>query len=120
MIKVGFEPFLECSSRGDKRFSAFYAKIKSLGYKSIEELYQAKKRFADGSTGLSPQAAKGRKAVNMPECAVYYSQLWDIYFKENPRLLDIIKKYNGFSDMFGRPGCQCQAIEIYRIRKEIK
>lgn len=30
MIKVGFEPRLECSSRGDKRFSAFYARIKKL------------------------------------------------------------------------------------------
>lgn len=48
MIRVGNAPYLECSSRGDKRFSAFYARIKSLGYKSIEELYQAKKVFANG------------------------------------------------------------------------
>ena len=120
MIRVGFEPFLECSSRGDKRFSAFYARIKSKGFKSIEELYQAKKVFADHSTGLSPKAAKGRKAINMPECMAYYSELWDLYFEENPELLEVIKNYNGFCDMFGRPGCQCQAKEIYRIKNKIK
>ena len=120
MIRVGNAPYLECSSRGDRRFSAFYARIKSLGYKSIEELYQAKKVFANGETGLSPMRAKGRKAINMPECQQYYSELWNIYFSENPELLDVIKKYNGFSDMFGRPGCQCQAKEIYRIKNNYK
>ena len=34
MIKHGEPPYLECSSAGDKRFSAFWAK---LGDKSIEE-----------------------------------------------------------------------------------
>jgi hypothetical protein len=53
MIQHGTAPFLECSSRGDRRFSAFAARIKSRGNKSIEEIYQAAKRFEDGSTGLT-------------------------------------------------------------------
>ena len=116
MIKFGTKPYLECSSKGDKRFSAFYARIKSMNNKSIEELYQASKVFKDGSTGLSIKHCKGKQAVNMNECSILYSKLWDIYFEENPELLEVIKQYNGFSDIFGRPNCQCQAKEIYRIR----
>lgn len=117
MIKVGNEPYLECSSRGDKRFSAFYARIKSLGNKSIEELYQAKKVFSDGTTGLTWREAKGKRAINMPEVAKYYEDLWRIYLNENPELIDVLKKYNGFSDMFGRQGCQCQAVTLFKIVK---
>ena len=120
MIKVGKEPFLECSSKGDKRFSAFYARVKKYGSKSIEELYQAKKVFEDGSTGLSPKEAKGRKAINMDECAEYYEDLWFEYLIENPELVEVLKKYNGYSDMFGKEGCQCQAKTIYKIMEIVK
>lgn len=118
MIKVGSAPFLECSSKGDKRFSAMYARLKSFNGRTIEEIYQASKVFADGSTNLSIAECKGKKAVNMDYCTKLYAQLWDLYFSENPELLDVIKKYNGFSDMFGKPGCQCQAKEIYRIKNK--
>jgi hypothetical protein len=64
MVKHGVAPYLECSSKGDKRFSAFYARIKAKKNKSIEELYQAFKIFDDGSTGLDWREAKGRKCVN--------------------------------------------------------
>ena len=77
MLRFGKEPFLECSSRGDKRFSALYAKV---GGSSIEDQYQAFKVFEDGSTGLSREEAKGRKAVNQEEARALYSQLWDEYF----------------------------------------
>lgn len=117
MIKVGNEPYLECSSRGDKRFSAFYARIKALGNKSIEELYQAKKIFSDGTTGLTWREAKGKRAINMPEVAAYYDKLWMMYLKENPDLIDVLKKYNGYSDMFGKAGCQCQAVTLFKIIK---
>ena len=50
MIKHGTAPFWECSSKGDKRFSAFYARVDG---RSIEEQYQAAKIFEDGSTGLT-------------------------------------------------------------------
>lgn len=115
MQKFGYEPFLECSSKGDKRFSAFYARLKSYNNKSIEEIYQASKIFEDGATNLSWREAKGRKAVNQEQVSEIYSQLWKEYFKENPSLLDVIKNYNGFSDIFGQPHHNCQAEEIYKI-----
>lgn len=115
MIKIGSEPFLECSSKGDKRFSAFYARLKCANGRSIEEIYQGSKVFPDGSRGLSPLAAKGKKAVNMDFCKKVYEQAWQKYFEENPELLEYASNFNGFSDIFGQPNHQCQAIEIYKI-----
>lgn len=117
MIKIGQPPFLECSSKGDKRFSAFYARLKCMDNKSIEEIYQASKIFDDGSTNLTITQCKGKKAINMDYCAKIYSWAWKKYFEENPDLLEYAKKFNGFSDIFGKPNCQCQAIEIYNIVK---
>jgi hypothetical protein len=116
MIKYGEPPYLECSSRGDKRFSAFYARLPRRNGMSIEELYQASKVFADGSTGLSWREAKGRKAVNADVCASFYSVLWDEYIAEQPELLSVLKAASGLSDMFGQPGHCCQATELWRIR----
>ena len=118
MIKHGEAPYLECSSKGDKRFSAFYARIPALGNKSIEELYQAKKVFEDGSTGLSWREAKGQKAINQQECSEYYSSLWDIYMMANPDLMDILVNTTGVSDLFGQEGHCCQATELWRIRND--
>jgi hypothetical protein len=60
MIKHGSHPYLECSSRGDRRFSAFHARPKSLGGRSIEEGYQGMKVFKGGVTGL-----KWREAIRL-------------------------------------------------------
>jgi len=116
MIKHGEKPFLECSSRGDKRFSAFYAKIKKRDNRSIEEIYQAAKVFSDGSTGLNWKEAKGKKAVNMDEVSKLYSQLWNEYIEENPHLLLVLKEASGLSDIFGQKDHMCQATELWRIR----
>ncbi len=113
MITYGQAPFLECSSRGDKRFSAFYAKVNG---KSIEDQYQAFKIFEDGSTRLSWREAKGKKAKNQKEASLFYSQLWDQYITEKPDLLLILKAASGLSDMFGQTGHCCQAQELWRIR----
>lgn len=118
MIQHGEAPFLECSSRGDKRFSAFYARVKKYGNKTIEELYQAAKVFEDGSTGLTWREAKGRKAVNAEETARLYRKLWQRYIKENPRLLRVLIDASGLSDIFGQEGHMCQATELWRIRRK--
>lgn len=118
MIRVGEAPYLECSSRGDRRFSAFYAKVRRYGGMSIEEVYQYAKVFEDGSTGLTPREAKGLKAVNQEFCNALYSILWDRYIEENPHLLPILKAATGLSDVFGQEGHCCQAIELWRIRNE--
>lgn len=116
MIKHGQAPFLECSSKGDKRFSAFSARLRQFGNKSIEELYQASKVFEDGSTGLTWREAKGKKAVNQDECSLYYEFLWDTYIYENPQLIQVLLTATGLSDIFGQVGRCCQATELWRIR----
>jgi hypothetical protein len=118
MISFGKAPILECSSKGDRRFSAFFARIRFRNNKSIEELYQARKLFEGNVQGLSVQDAKGKLPINIEDCRSFYSQLWNEYFDENPDLLLAISQYNGFSDIFGQPGRACQAEEIYRIAKE--
>ncbi len=119
MIKHGSAPFLECSTKGDKRFSAFCARIDSHGGKSIEEIYQAAKVFEDGSTGLTWRQAKGRKAINQDEILVLYSQLWDEYINENPHLVELLKIVSGLSDIFGQRGHACQATELWRIKMSL-
>lgn len=118
MIKFGTAPFLECSSKGDRRFSAFYARIKTRGGRSIEELYQATKIFKDGSSGLSWREAKGRTPVNIDEVRGVYAMLWDEYIQENHHLLVVLREASGLSDMFGQVGHACQAEELWRIRNE--
>jgi hypothetical protein len=125
MIKHGEPPYLECSSKGDKRFSAFYARLPNYkgpggktGYWSIEEIYQAAKVFEDGSTGLSWKEAKGRKAINQEFLLQFYGLLWDEYIERNPSLLDVLKAASGLSDIFGQEGHACQATELWRIRNE--
>ena len=98
-------------------FSAFYARIRFLQNKSIEELYQGNKIFDGGETGLNWREAKGRKAINQELVHKYYSHYWDLYFQENPELLKVIMNYNGFSDVFGQQGHACQAEEIFRIHQ---
>lgn len=118
MVKHGNPPFIECSTRGFKRLSAFWARIRSRGNKPIEEIYQAAKIFEDGTTGLSWRQAKGRQAVNMEAVTKLYSQLWDEYIAENPELLLVLKQASGLSDIFGQLGHVCQATELWRIRGE--
>ena len=118
MIKHGVSPFLECSSKGDKRFSAFYARIKSRGNKSIEEIYQASKVFEDGRTNLSWKEAKGKEAQNKNEIKILYSKLWDEYIHEKPELIKVLGAASGLSDIFGQPGHVCQATELWRIKNK--
>lgn len=113
MIKHGQFPYLECSSKGDKRFSAFYAIVNG---RSIEEQYQAAKVFEDGSTGLNWRAAKGRKAVNMALVRALYIRLWKQYISEHAELLEILRQAPGLSDMFGQEGHMCQATVLWDIR----
>lgn len=118
MIRHGEPPFLECSSKGDKRFSAFYARIRGRGNRSIEEIYQAAKVFKDGATGLPIDEAKGLRPVNAEEVRQLYSVLWDEYMQENPGLIPRLLAFEGLSDIFGKPGSVCQATELWRIRRD--
>lgn len=119
MIRHGEPPYLECSSKGDKRFSAFYARPRSLHGRSIEEAYQALKVFEDGSGGyiteLSWREAKGRRALNQDACASAYAQWWREWV-EQEQLLPVLQAASGLSDIFGQPGHVCQATVLWEIR----
>lgn len=114
MIRHGVAPFLECSSLGDRRFSAFCARVNG---KSIEEQYQSAKRF-DGE--LFPHQnwrdRKGFRASNQTEVRALYTRLWNQYITEHSELLPVLKAASGVSDIFGQPGSVCQATELWRIR----
>jgi hypothetical protein len=112
----GKAPFHECSSAGDKRFSAYYARIKGRANRSIEEIYQAAKVFSCGATGLSISEARGKRPINIGECHDLYSRLWDEYIQENPHLLKVLVATSGLCDRFGQRGHCCQASELWRIR----
>jgi len=116
VIRIGKPPYLECSSRGDKRFSAFYAKVNG---KSIEDQYQAAKIFEDGSRGLTWKEAKGRKPINHDEISKLYKELWKQYLLNNLTLLRGIKQASGLSDMFGQEGHNCQALTLWELRNEL-
>ena len=116
MIRHGKAPYIECSSRGDRRFSAFSARLQD--GRSIEEVYQAAKVFKGGVTGCTWQEAKGKVAINQFEVGRLYTSLWDKYInEENPQLIMVLCTASGLSDMFGQPGHVCQATELWRIRK---
>lgn len=116
MIQHGTAPFLECSTRGDRRFSTLAAWIKGRGNKTIEEIYQAAKVFADGGTGLSWREAKGERAVNSDEVRALYAVLWGEYIAEIPQLLPVRTAASGLQDLFGQAGHASQAAELWRIR----
>lgn len=120
MIRVGEAPYLECSSKGDKRFSAFYAKVNG---KSIESLYQAAKIFDGGRggyvTGWSWKKAKGKLPVNIEDVRKLYKELWRAYLLDNPSFITILKRASGLSDIFGQDGRVCQATTLWELRDEL-
>jgi hypothetical protein len=115
MVTVGKPPYLECSSQGDTRFSAFHARPKSIAPYTIEEFYQGMKVFPDGRYGLSWRQAKGHRAVNHDDCAAVYRQLWQEWV-EQERLLPVLKAASGLSDVYGQKGHVCQALTLWEIR----
>lgn len=123
---------LECSSKGDKRFSAFYAKVKVFGVMdTIESHYQLSKRFAnvDGSI-FAPKnikEAKGKQPVffklsgrsfEVKHLTAYYNLLWVKYLDSNPQLVEYARKFDDFSDMFKGKAVNCQADVIRKYIKE--
>ncbi len=116
---------LYCDSRGDKRFSALYAYVNIDGVKdSIEHFYQNAKRDEDGNVpGKGKPVAyfiwKG-KIYKKEDLSRFYENLWIIYFKQNPDLLEIASKYDVFIDRFRGKSINCQADVIAKIVEENK
>lgn len=121
---------LECSSKGDSRFSAFYARVTMWGVDaSIEEHYQLCKRFETPYGVIAPQSlrdAKGRKPchieLNKKQYPVemltpYYKMLWLRYLDTHPELVTYASQFDGFSDMFKGKALNCQADVIHQYIK---
>jgi len=123
MVRHGVAPYLECSSAGDRRFSAFYARVARYDGQSIEQVYQSAKQFAPGTPGtnaaghlLDWRRAKGLLAINMAHVTSLYRELWEIYIAEHPDLLSVLRAASGLSDRFGQVGHNCQATVLWEIR----
>lgn len=123
---------LECSTQGDKRFSALCAKVTINGEtKSIENWYQLSKRFSGKKPIHFKQAKQWQYTKGKPTSFVFlgneyeikylsslYEVLWVKYFDANPDLLKYAKQFDGFSDRFRTPKTiNCQADVIRDIVK---
>ena len=114
---------LECSSRGDKRFSAFYAKIKFYGsYDSIENHYQNVKRDAAGR-----KVGKGQpvdhihiygRMLDVKYLTPLYTMMWIKYLDEHPELVEYAQDFDEFTDMFRGKCVNCQADVIRKYVKD--
>lgn len=105
---------LECSSAGDRRFSAFYAKVNFNGvYDTIENHYQKVKRGENNES-----VGKGKKVHHFvindrifepQELTAYYRLLWYTYLKQHPDLVAFAKQFDTFTDKFRGKCINCQA-----------
>lgn len=116
---------LECSSKGDKRFSAFYAKITLPNnvIDSIENIYQFSKRFPYQANTI--KEAKGKTPhffvflnqeypINL--LSSFYEFLWILYFIQHEYFVDYIKQYSKFTDSFRGKSINCQADIINKVK----
>ena len=80
----------EVSSKGDKRFSAFYARLSD--GRSIEEAYQLDVK-GYRKFGNNPMLGKGKPPLNKNvDTWKMYLDLWRKWAEENPRLIDELSK----------------------------
>ena len=96
---------LECSSKGDKRFSALFAKVYFNGvYDTIENHYQKSKRKYNNL-----KVKKGEKPdyiiinnykLPVTYLSAFYKFLWFIYLEQHKELVDYASSFDTFSDMF--------------------
>ncbi len=95
----------EVSSKGDSRFSAFYAKLRD--GRTIEEAYQLDVK-GYRREGNNPRVGKGKPPINgksQEQLWKEYLNLWITWAEENVNLIlelkEIVKSYgNELSDLF--------------------
>lgn len=114
---------LECSSRGDVRFSALHARVSVFGRTAaIEEHYQLSKRFG-AKKPRSWRDAKGRKPTHLEigdrvlpveYLTAWYAALWLKYLDQHPELVEYARTFDVFRDSFAKPGTNSQA-EMVRL-----
>ena len=124
---------LECSTAGDKRFSAMVAKVYVSGLiDTIENHYQKSKVFLDNNgnfyTVNTSKEAKGKKPIAfkinnyylpLSYGAMYYDLLWYKYLKANPELELVLEQYDDYSDKFkSKIAYNCQADSIRKYMQD--
>ena len=116
---------LECSSKGDMRFSAFGAEVEMFGKTAvIEEHYQLCKRFGDFTpTSIYDIKGKNRKVdpdklthinilgVDLPSefREEFYKLLWLKYLDEHPELVAYARHFDDYNDIFKGKSLCCQS-----------
>lgn len=126
---------LECSSKGDKRFSALYAKITVNGkLTTIEKAYQQSKVYFIDREYVhakdfkqakhwqyqghkSVEFSVGNKIFAVKYLSSWYKALWYKYLTDNECLIDIINQYDNFHDCFKNANTiNCQADIIQQVK----
>lgn len=119
---------LECSSAGDRRFSAFYARVQLAGQvQSIEDWYQLSKRWEGEPAPTDWRQAKGRYpdyleilGVRVPVAlmSAWYDYLWFVYLSRSPHLVAHASQFDHFTDRYARRGGVSQARSIRTYVKD--
>ena len=117
---------LECSSKGDKRFSAFYAFVDFNGkFDSIEHHYQNCKRNAKNQPCHKGEYVSyiviAEQKLPASDLTPFYRYLWYLYLRQNPSLVDYASQFNTFTDMFRGKSINCQAdcVKAYVNRDQV-
>lgn len=138
MVKATvLQDVLECSSLGDCRFSALYAKVTIRGEtKTIEEWWQMSKNWERLGVPIKPKNWRESKKMKYSSANTvasftvldkiipsrlgsdWYSLLWALYFQQNQHLLEVISHYKRFHDVFKTKDTMvCQADVIAKINQ---
>lgn len=116
---------LECSSKGDKRFSAFFAWINLYGKNAnIETHYQNCKKFKDSTItkvkGLHPDyIVINGKEMDKKYLTPFYKLLWVKYLDQHSELVEYASQFDDFHDIFkGKNTINCQADVVRQYIKQ--
>ena len=111
---------LECSTKGDKRFCAFYAFVDFDGkYKSINAHIQDCKRNEQDKP-----CHQGEWATHIVLCGqklpagnliAFYRYLWYLYLRANPDLVDYAADFKAFTNQFrgNSKNCPAECVKAY-------
>ena len=118
---------LECSTKGDIRYSAFNAHVTMFGINNtIEKHYQLCKRFGSDTPPDDWRFCKGKTpthiVINNMKLDVrfltqWYKLLWLTYLDNMPDLVEYAKKFDDFNDIFKGKSVNCQADVIRQYIK---
>ena len=119
---------LECSTKGDSRFSAFCAKVNIFNMvDTIENLYQLCKRFGSDIAPSNWKDCKGKAPTHIiinnikldtKYLTPWYKLLWLTYLDSNPELVAFASQFDDYNDMFKGKSVNCQADVIRQYIKK--